>query len=105
VFDKTSQGVVVQVPALTRWLLLSLVAAGLIAGAIMGSVLTAGTSSAQPGRTPEAEQACTPDVMQLCSDYIPDVGPIISCLKRKRLQLSQQCRRFMRPPPKKGHRR
>ena len=90
-----------QVPALTRWLSLSLVAAGLLAGTVMSS----GTVSAQAGRTPEAEQACTPDVMRLCSQYIPNIPPIVSCLKRKRLQLSPQCRRFMRPPPKKGHRR
>ena len=67
--------------------------------------MSSGSASAQPGRTPEAEQACTPDVMRLCGDYIPDVGPIVRCLKRKQLQLSPECRRFMRPPAKKGHRR
>ena len=66
--------------------------------------MSSSTVSAQPGRTPEAEQACTPDVMRLCGDYIPNVGPIVSCLKRKRLQLSSQCRYYMRPP-KKAHRR
>ncbi len=88
-----------QVLVLTRPRSLPFVVAGLIAITIMSSA-----ASAQPGRSPEAEQACTPDVMRLCSEYIPNVPPIVNCLKRKRLQLSAQCRRFMRPL-KKVHRR
>ena len=56
-----------------------------------------GPASAQ--RSPEAEQACTPDVMRLCGDYIPNVQPIVACLIRNRLQLSPDCKRYIRPRP------
>jgi hypothetical protein len=64
--------------------------------AIAATALSPAPAAAQAGRTPEAEQACTPDVMRLCSDFIPNVQPIVRCLKRKRPQLSPQCRRFIK---------
>lgn len=36
--------------------------------------------------------ACTPDVWRLCSDQIPDVGRIVSCLRANAPQLSTGCR-------------
>ena len=49
-----------------------------------------------PDRVPSAvdakeREACTPDVMRLCNDAIPDVPEIVACLKRKRLDLSPAC--------------
>jgi hypothetical protein len=38
-----------------------------------------------------AEQLCTPDVMRLCNEYIPDPNRIVRCLKAKRRQLSSGC--------------
>jgi hypothetical protein len=64
---------------------------------LVGAMLPTRSASAQAGRTPEAEQACTPDVMRLCADFIPNVRPIVACLHRKRLQLSHQCRRYIKP--------
>lgn len=42
-----------------------------------------------------ARQACTPDAMRLCSDYIPDVGKITACMRAKSAQLSEPCRAAM----------
>jgi hypothetical protein len=39
----------------------------------------------------EDQAACTPDVMRLCQQDIPDRGRIIACLVRSKLQLSPTC--------------
>jgi hypothetical protein len=39
----------------------------------------------------EDQTACTPDVMRLCQQDIPDHDRIISCLVRSKLQLSPAC--------------
>jgi len=39
----------------------------------------------------EDQAACTPDVMRLCQQDIPDQGRIIACLVRSKLQLSPVC--------------
>jgi hypothetical protein len=39
----------------------------------------------------EAREACTPDVMRLCNDYIPDIPQIVACLKHERPNLSPAC--------------
>ena len=36
--------------------------------------------------------ACTPDVWRLCSDQVPDVSRIVSCLRQNTPQLSNGCR-------------
>jgi hypothetical protein len=42
-------------------------------------------------RQHDAEQLCTPDVMRLCNEFIPNPAPIVRCLKAKRRQLSPGC--------------
>jgi hypothetical protein len=39
----------------------------------------------------EARQACTPDVLRLCSNYLSDRGRIVSCLKRNARSLGPGC--------------
>ena len=39
----------------------------------------------------EAEAACTPDAMRLCSQQIPDEAKVRSCLIKNRKQLSAAC--------------
>jgi hypothetical protein len=39
----------------------------------------------------EDQAACTPDVMRLCQQDIPDASRIVSCLVRSKLQLSPAC--------------
>lgn len=43
----------------------------------------------------EARQACTPDAMRLCSEFVPDVPKITACMKAKHAQLSAACRLAM----------
>jgi cysteine rich repeat protein len=39
----------------------------------------------------EARQACTPDVLRLCSNYLSNRGRIVSCLKHNARSLSPGC--------------
>jgi hypothetical protein len=50
-----------------------------------------GPASAQP--VANAEQACTPDAMRLCSEFIPDESKITACLRKNRRALSPECRK------------
>ena len=52
--------------------------------------------------TPEQQQACTPDAMRLCGDFVPDVDRITACMIQKKSQLSAECRRHFRPGPEPG---
>jgi hypothetical protein len=50
----------------------------------------------------KAREACTPDVMRLCNDYIPNVPEIVACLKAQRANLSPACGEIFAaedPPP------
>jgi hypothetical protein len=57
----------------------------------------------QPGTgfayTPEQQQACTPDAMNLCGEFVPNVDAITACMIRKKAQLSPQCAAFFRRGP------
>jgi len=65
------------------WLALS-------AGALLFSIHGA---SAQG--TPDAREACTPDAMRLCSEFIPDEEKVKRCMIRRHSQLSAACRMAM----------
>ena len=52
--------------------------------------------------TPEQQQACTPDAMRLCGEYVPDVERITACMIARKSQLSPECRRYFRPGPEPG---
>ncbi len=48
--------------------------------------------------TQEDANACTPDAMRLCSNFIPDEGRIAQCLVQNKKQLSPACTQvFSRP--------
>ena len=49
--------------------------------------------------TPEQQQACSGDAMQLCGEYVPDVDRITACMVSKKSQLSPGCRAHFRPEP------
>jgi hypothetical protein len=42
--------------------------------------------------TLEQRLACTPDVLRLCSEFIPNVDEITICLREKNAELSDACR-------------
>ncbi|MCP3411511.1 hypothetical protein [Bradyrhizobium sp. CCGB01] len=60
----------------------------------------------QPGAgfayTQEEQQACTPDAMRLCGEFVPNVDAITACMIQKKSQLSPQCRAFFRSGPERG---
>ena len=57
----------------------------------------------QPGEgfaySQEEQQACTPDAMRLCGEFVPNVDAITACMIQKKAQLSPQCRPFFRQGP------
>jgi hypothetical protein len=57
-------------------------------------LLAAAPASAQ---APDAADRCTPDVMRLCSEFVPDADRIVVCLKAKRRQLSPTCLSALQP--------
>jgi hypothetical protein len=62
--------------------------------AILGLVLAVGFGPAPAAAqgTPQQQQACTPDVMRLCNQFVPDVAKITVCMAHNRSQISQACR-------------
>jgi hypothetical protein len=66
--------------------------ATVLAAGLLMSVLAFSTADAQQYRgTQDQQQACTPDVMRLCNDSVPDVDRIVACLRRNRSGLSPAC--------------
>jgi hypothetical protein len=56
-----------------------------------------GAASAQGSDA--ARDACTPDAMRLCNEFIPDEARVRACMLSKRSQLSEACRLAMRGRP------
>jgi hypothetical protein len=48
--------------------------------------------------TPEQRQACQPDAMRLCGEFIPDVDRITACMIKQRMRLSPPCRAVFETP-------
>ena len=49
------------------------------------------SSAPAAAQAPDAAERCTPDVMRLCSEFVPDPDRIVACLKAKRRQLTPSC--------------
>jgi hypothetical protein len=57
--------------------------------------LLSATASPDPSfsqGTLEQRLACTPDVLRLCSEFIPNADEITICLREKNAELSDACR-------------
>ncbi len=59
--------------------------------ALLAGALLCRLDGANAQGSPEARQACAPDAVRLCSEFIPDVPKITACMKRKHAQLSKEC--------------
>ena len=69
-------------------------------GLMIAMVLSASMwPAASRAYTPEQQQACSGDAMNLCGAYVPDVDRITVCMIQKRSQLSPGCRAHFRPEP------
>jgi hypothetical protein len=62
---------------------------------LAAGLLAVSLASAAAQGTPEQRQACAPDAMRLCSDFIPDVPKITKCMVAKHSELSKACRLAM----------
>jgi hypothetical protein len=65
---------------------------------LLAAVAFAQTVPAAAAVSPEVQQACTPDVMRLCNQFVPDVAKITACMNRNRKNVSQACREAIHPP-------
>ncbi|VIO68331.1 hypothetical protein [Bradyrhizobium ivorense] len=60
---------------------------------VIGGAAAATPVLAQEYRgTWEQQMACTPDVMRLCGDQIPDTNRIVACLRQNTARLGSSCR-------------
>jgi hypothetical protein len=66
----------------------------MLAVALSASLL----STSSQAYTPEQQQACTGDALQLCGEFVPDVDRVTACMIRRRSQLSPGCRVYFRSP-------
>jgi len=64
--------------------------------ALLAGVSLSGLERANAEVSADVQQACTPDAMRLCSEFIPDVAKITACMKAKRAQISAACLTAMR---------
>ena len=69
-------------------------------GLAVGLLVTAGVTPAS-AQAANAADLCTPDVMRLCSEFVPDADRIVVCLKIKRRQLSAECLDALSPKARK----
>ena len=58
---------------------------------VLTVLMVAGGTKPAAAQSSDAASLCTPDVMRLCSEFIPDADRIVVCLKAKRRQLSPSC--------------
>jgi hypothetical protein len=68
--------------------------------AAFGLVLAAGFAPAAAQGTPEQRQACQPDALRLCGEFVPDVDRITACMVKNRIRLSPPCRAVFTAPRK-----
>ncbi len=86
-----------------NWMLLRLTP---LAQWCVSLALLSATASPAPSfsqGTPEQRMACTPDVLRLCSAFIPNADEITTCLREKNAELSDACKTVVeagtRQPP------
>ncbi len=76
----------------------------LVCGLVLPVSLLFGGVNAASAQNPDVEQACTPDAMRLCGEFIPDRDKVKACMMHKRSELSEACRTAMAGGNERGHR-
>jgi hypothetical protein len=61
------------------------------AAGVLTVLMVAGATKPAAAQAADAADRCTPDVMRLCSEFVPDADRIVVCLKAKRRQLTPTC--------------
>ena len=75
-----------------------------VAGVLTALMVAGGTKPAA-AQASDAADRCTPDVMRLCNEFIPDADRIVVCLKAKRRQLTPACLTALQPSGGKSKKR
>ena len=75
-----------------------------VAGVLTVLMVAGGTRPAA-AQASDAADRCTPDVMRLCSEFIPDADRIVGCLRAKRGQLTPACLTALQPSGRKSKKR
>jgi hypothetical protein len=75
-----------------------------VAGVLTVLMVAGGTKPAT-AQSSDAADRCTPDVMRLCNEFIPDADRIVVCLKAKRRQLTPSCLTALQPSGGKAKKR
>jgi hypothetical protein len=68
--------------------------------AAITAAFAAGSTPAAAQGTPEQRQACQPDALRLCGEFVPDVDRITACMVKNRIRLSPPCRAVFTAPRK-----
>ena len=55
-------------------------------------VILVGAAGAASAQSPDVQQACTPDAMRLCGQFIPDRDKVTACMKVHHREWSEACR-------------
>ena len=55
-------------------------------------VFLIGLAGAASAQSQDVQQACTPDAMRLCGQFIPDRGKVEACMKAHHREWSEACR-------------
>ena len=72
---------------------------------VLTVLMVAGGSKPAAAQASDAADRCTPDVMRLCNEFIPDADRIVVCLKAKRRQLTPACLTALQPSGGKSKKR
>ena len=55
-------------------------------------LILVGAAGVAAAQAPDVQQACTPDAMRLCGQFIPDRAKVEACMNVHRRQWSPECR-------------
>jgi hypothetical protein len=55
-------------------------------------LILVGLAGAAGAQAPDVQQACTPDAMRLCGQFIPDRAKVEACMRAHRREWSEACR-------------
>jgi hypothetical protein len=75
-----------------KWTLLRPMRLAQLCGSLTLLSTTASPAPCFAQGTLEQRLACTPDVLRLCSAFIPNADEITTCLREKNAELSDACR-------------
>jgi hypothetical protein len=63
-----------------------------VAAFLIFLVHLAGSARAQEQVSQETRQACAPEAIRLCREFIPDVPKITACMAAKYTEINEDCR-------------